>query len=114
MAEDEISSQIVSDREITLHFRTGHIPAILEESVDRLLPLLQARLRSETSQRQLGSEAPLNRHRAILALQMLVEERLHEAVRLLDAVPRLAEGELSAADFGFPEFDDEAAPDRAD
>lgn len=107
-AEDEIAVQAVSDQEITLRFITNQVPAALEECVGQLLPLLQAQLRSETSRRQLGSAVPLNRYRAILALQMLVEDRLQEAARLLDAIPKLARGELFAADFGFPEFDDEA------
>ena len=104
----EVSAHIVSNKEISFRFSARQDPAALDDIVGHLLPLLQAQARAEYSRVHLDPEAPLNRHRAILALQMLVESKLQAAIQLLDAIPKLADGTLHAADFGFPEFDDNA------
>jgi hypothetical protein len=112
--EPLISLQRVSEGELALRLENADILPIFEESVSQILPLIEARLQSELAQRHLGSEIPLNRFRAILAVEMLVEEKLGEAIRLLTALQELAQGERPAADFGFPEFGDEASSEWAE
>jgi hypothetical protein len=110
----EVSVLITSDQEVCLKFTQRQDREVLDGSIRQLLPLLQSLVDARNSQIQLSSTTPLNRHRAICALEMLAGARLHETTRIFDAIPKLAGGEVVAADVGFPEFNDDDDPAWAD
>ena len=112
--EIQISTRIRSDQEVSLIFDRHLEQNELAESVKWLLPVLVALLSAWDSRGRLDLAAPPNRLRAILAMELLAEARLQEAIKLLKSVPQLAEGRIAASDLGFPEFDDESDLTRAD
>lgn len=82
-----------------------------EEQSERfadILTLAASVINAESLLSSAMSELPINRRKAILAVQMLQDFHVAKAVELTEAALALTAGEEKASNIGFPEFDDDA------
>lgn len=76
----------------------------LQSRVNQLLPVLAAILEADTICDQLDAQTASKRHTAIAARDLIYQYKVYEASEAARLIGRIASGEESIANHGFPEF----------
>lgn len=82
------------------------VSAKLAQQLDELSVLVVAMDKLATTWDELPDETADDRYRAILALEMIRKHHLQQALIATNQAVALAQGNVSASQVGFPEFED--------
>lgn len=104
-----VSSDIDAGKTSALAQKDASVQATIQEFMDDVLPFAQDYAQAVETLDDLPCE---NRARAVLAVKMMADAALDRAAQLSEGMRAIAEGRHSAADYGFPEFDDDADQER--
>lgn len=94
---------ITKNGNVVVSFAEKYSLEDLEEQLPRLLKLLNLSMQSS----RVAADATLNQMRVVEAMKALYEFHLYQAESVLETIPALQSGEITAGQVGFPEFDDD-------
>jgi hypothetical protein len=100
--------KVTSEATATIEVSAASRPDLLEQALAPIPNLITALMDAEVLLSDFPEALPLNRQRAALAVAMKATYHLEHARRLFQGVSDLTVGNANAAEFGFPEFVDEA------
>lgn len=103
-----VELKVTSDGTATIEVSTASHGDLLEQALTPIPDLVTALMDAEVLLSDFPEALPLNRQRAALAVAMKAAYHLEQAQRLFQGVSDLTAGNANAAEFGFPEFIDEA------
>jgi hypothetical protein len=103
-----VELQVTSDGTATIGVSATSHADLLEQALAPIPDLVTAILDAEVLLSDFPETLPKNRQRAALAVAMKAAYHLEQARKLCQGVSDLASGNANAADFGFPEFLDDA------
>jgi hypothetical protein len=105
---------VSSGGQIRLSFDTAYSDENLSQCLQEFALLLKANLDADNSLLVLGEHTPVNRIRAMAGIRAKYEYHIGQALALMTGLNKVAAGEMMAAQFGFPEFGDDAAEGQFD
>lgn len=82
---------------------------LLFDTLNELLPLVAAKINSEKARGNYFESGAVNLLPGILALDLKSKLALENTVSLLSMIPDIANGDITPAEAGFPEFEYEAS-----